>query len=139
MLKCWSVINYIYAMNEKTYLTYIFQKSMCSSTKISQKGHIFFYKKLKCFSPFFPFQAKYTQTLASHIKEVHEGEKRSHRSEDSKSDVVCNGCGKTLKKWYYQMHHKSSCSSNVVYKCDICGQVSGVFRLFLASGSLLSL
>jgi len=68
------------------------------------------------------FEAKYTQTLASHIKEVHEGEKRSHRSEDSKSDVVCNACGKTLKKWYYQMHHKSSCSSNVVYKCDICGQ-----------------
>jgi len=68
------------------------------------------------------FEAKYTQTLASHIKEKHEGEKRSHRSEDAKSDVVCNACGKTLKKWYYQMYHKSSCSSNVVYKCEICGQ-----------------
>ena len=69
------------------------------------------------------FEAKYTQTLASHIKEKHEGEKRSHRSEDSKSEVTCGTCGKTLKKWYYQMYHKSSCTSNVVHKCGICGQV----------------
>ena len=69
------------------------------------------------------FDAKFTQTLQTHIKEKHEGEKREHRSLDSKTDVTCPTCGKTLKKWYYQTYHKTSCNSNVVYKCDHCGQV----------------
>ena len=69
------------------------------------------------------FEAKYPQTLASHIKDKHEGQKRSHKSDDSKSEVTCNWCRKTLKKWYYHMYHKASCHSGVVFKCDFCGQV----------------
>ena len=77
------------------------------------------------------FDAKYPQTLATHIKEKHEGEKRTHKADDSKSEVTCNVCGKTLKKWYYQLYHKDSCSTNVVYKCDICGQEGFVNNITL--------
>lgn len=76
------------------------------------------------------FEAKYAQTLACHIKEKHEGEKRSHRGEKSRAEVTCVACGKTYKAWYYQQYHRSTCTSSVVYKCQICGQVKGYHHNF---------
>ena len=65
------------------------------------------------------------------FSEKHENQKRSHRSDDSKIDVKCPVCCKVLKKWYYQLYHKNTCSTNVVYKCDLCGQEGFVNNITL--------
>ncbi len=68
------------------------------------------------------FDAKHASTLSDHIRERHHGFPRSHRSEDSKTDVTCVNCKKTLKKWYYLQVHKRTCTSSIVYRCNICSQ-----------------
>ncbi|CAB4065200.1 KRAB [Lepeophtheirus salmonis] len=71
------------------------------------------------------FNTNYKQTLTTHVKELHEGIKRSHNHPSGKEVANCPHCFKTFKKRYLDQTHRRVCLNNksrIEFKCESCGK-----------------
>ena len=83
------------------------------------------------------YSTKYKQTLHTHVTEKHQGLKRKHKGDGEQfKTITCPTCNKSLKRWYYNRHHRKTCSAAAasgtqLYQCELCGKDGFVNALTL--------